>query len=66
MIGSSLKGLASALLDAIDEEWRIASTSGTGLVTATRNEEFAFIVPFRDLQDWVQDTWRPLDEAIGI
>lgn len=49
---AALKGLATALLDALDEEWRSASASGL-TDTGGASEKFAFVVPFQVLQDWV-------------
>lgn len=47
--GKAFRQLALALLDALDEEWRLSAAGSAGANT----EDFAFVVPFRDLSEWV-------------
>lgn len=48
--GEALRKLTGDLLDGLDEAWRVASSTGE---LGPSSEEFAFVVPFRDLQEWV-------------
>jgi len=45
----AFRDLANSLLDALDEQWRLSEGGSAGANT----EDFAFVVPFRDLPEWV-------------
>lgn len=45
----AFRALATALLDGLDEEWRLSAAGSAGATA----EDFAFVVPFRDLPEWV-------------
>jgi len=45
----AFRQLANSLLDALDEQWRLSD----GGSAAAASEDFAFVVPFRDLPEWV-------------
>ncbi|MFV2035469.1 MAG: DUF2066 domain-containing protein, partial [Halocynthiibacter sp.] len=45
----AFRDLATALLDALDEQWRVSEGGSAGSTI----EDFPFVVPFRDLPEWV-------------
>ncbi|VAW12941.1 hypothetical protein MNBD_ALPHA09-8 [hydrothermal vent metagenome] len=56
----AFRDLANALLDALDQQWR-NSEGGS----AAGSEDFAFVVPFRDLPEWVGVRDR-LETMVGV